>query len=110
MTEQNKDQIKEKVLDCDVDQLGELLDGESENLPKIEIPFEFYDDKQFMKGIEETSHLSGRITAMLNTGLSSELVMDFLLTEMTINHNLQVAEINRDIAKNQKATQDKFEL
>jgi hypothetical protein len=109
MTEQNKEQI----LEIDADQLEEYMSG-SDKLPPIEIPMEFYDTDQFYQGIKDTSHIAGVITALLNTGVSESFVLDYLLSKDTIGHNIKVAEINKDmniqVAKNAKLTQDKYEL
>jgi hypothetical protein len=86
----------------------------SDKLPPIEIPFEFYDDKQFYQGIKDTSHIAGVITALLNTGVSESFVLDYLLSKDTIAHNLEVARINKEtnveVAKHAKLTQEKYEL
>jgi hypothetical protein len=108
-----EEKAKEKILEFDADQLEELMNG-SDKLPPIEIPFEFYDDKQFYQGIKDTSHIAGVITALLNTGVSESFVLDYLLSKDTIAHNLEVARINKEtnveVAKHAKLTQEKYEL
>lgn len=109
------DQIKEEALEIDADQLQEYLDASSsDKLPPIEIPFEFYDDAQFYKGIHETSYLAGQITALLNVGVSESFVLDYLLSKDSIAHNIEIAKINKtmnvDISKNQKLASEKNEL
>jgi hypothetical protein len=111
MTEQNK----EEILEIDSDQLQELLSGsDSDRIPPFEIDLLDYDVEEFNRGIKETSYLAGMITAMLNVGVSESFVLDYLLSKDTIAHNIKVAEINKEtnieISKNQKATQDKYEL
>lgn len=105
----------EEVLELDQEQLQELLGGSAEDkLPPIEIPMEWYDEKEFHKGIHEGSFLAGYITSLLNVGVSEGFVLDLLMNKETINHNLEVARINADMniemSKNTKATQEKFEL
>jgi hypothetical protein len=109
------DQIKEEILEIDSEQLEELLGGsDNDKLPPIEIPFEFFDEKEFYRGIDDTSHLAGVVTALLNTGLSEQAVMDYLLNKATIEHNIRAAEINRDmnveVARNQRLVAEKHEL
>jgi hypothetical protein len=108
-----EEQAKEQILELDAEQLEELMSG-SDKLPPIEIPFEFYDDKQFYQGIKDTSHIAGVITALLNTGVSESFVLDYLLSKDTIAHNIKVAEINKEtnieVAKNAKLAQEKYEL
>jgi hypothetical protein len=108
-----EEQVNEQILEIDADQLEQYMSG-SDKLPPIEIPFEFYDTDQFYKGIADTSHIAGVITALLNTGVSESFVLDFLLSRETIAHNVKVAEINKemniDVAKNAKLTQEKYEL
>jgi hypothetical protein len=108
-----EEQAKEQILELDAEQLEELMSG-SDKLPPIEIPFEFYDDKQFYQGIKDTSHIAGVITALLNTGVSESFVLDYLLSKDTIAHNIQVANINKDtnveVAKHAKLKQEQYEL
>jgi hypothetical protein len=110
MTEQNNEQI----LEIDADQLEEYMSGSDDKLPPIEIPFEFYDTEKFYQGIHETSFLAGKITALLNTGLSESSVLDLILSMETVKHNIEVAKLNKDmnveVSKYAKATQDKYEL
>lgn len=109
MSEENKEQIFE----LDENQLQEMLGG-SDKLPPIEIPFEFYNSEEFYRGISETSYISGVITALLNTGVDQSFVLDYLLNKENIVHNKEIAlitkEMNIEMSKSQKATQDKFEL
>jgi hypothetical protein len=108
-----EEQAKEQILELDAEQLEKLMSG-SDKLPPIEIPFEFYDDKQFYQGIKDTSHIAGVITALLNTGVSESFVLDYLLSKDTIAHNIQVANINKDtnveVAKHAKLKQEQYEL
>jgi hypothetical protein len=109
MTEQNK----EEILEIDADQLQDLM-GDSDKLPPIEIPMEFYDTEEFYRGIKDFSYISGAITALLNVGVSESFALDYLLNQETIKYNLLAAEINRDmsveISKNQKVMAEKNEL
>jgi hypothetical protein len=107
------EQPKEQVLEIDADQLQGLM-SESDILPPIEIPMEWYDTVEFHKGIHEASYLAGKITALLNAGVSESFVLDYLLNQATIEHNLETARINKEmnveVSKNAKVTQDKYEL
>jgi hypothetical protein len=108
-----EEQTKEEILEIDADQLQDLMNV-SDKLPPIEIPFEFYDTEEFYRGIKETSHLAGVITAMLNTGVSEGFVLDYLMNKDSIAHSIKVSEINKEMniemVKNQKATVEKMEL
>lgn len=109
-----EDQNKEEVLELDEEQLQQLLGGSDDTLPPIEIPMEWYDTEAFHKGIADTSHLAGVITALLNTGVDQGFVLDYLLNKQTIEHNLETARINKEmsieIAKHQKVMAEKQEL
>ncbi|MGM7720505.1 hypothetical protein [Metabacillus sp. Hm71] len=109
-----EEQNKEEILELDPEQLEELLGGSDDKLPPIEIPMEFYDADEFHRGIEDTSHLAGVITALLNTGVDQGFVLDYLLNKQTIEHNLETAritkEMNIEIAKHQKLSAEKQEL
>jgi hypothetical protein len=112
MEEQNKDEI----LEIDGEQLESLLGGvpDIDKLPPFEIDLEEYDLEEFQRGIHETSYLAGKITALLNVGLSESFILDYLLNQETIKHNLETAKINKDMnvemSKNHKVTQEKYEL
>jgi hypothetical protein len=106
---------QEEVLEIDADQFEQLMSGsESDKLPPLEIPFEWYDADEFHKGIQETSYLAGVITAMLNAGVDQGFVLDYLLNKETIKHNIKAAEISKEmnieISKNAKVASDKLEL
>lgn len=112
MTEQNKEQ----ELEIGVDQLQKIM-GESDNLPAfepIEIGMEDFDMVEFQKGVHETSYLAGVITALFNSGVSENFVLDYLLNKETIKHNLETARINSsmniEMAKNQRLQIEKNEL
>jgi hypothetical protein len=109
------DQIKDEILEIDSDQLEELLGGsDNDKLPPIEIPFEFFDEKEFYRGINETSYLVGVITALFNAGVGEGFILDYLLNKETIKHNLEAANINKDmnveVARNQRLMAEKHEL
>jgi hypothetical protein len=106
---------KEEILEIDTDQLQEIMNIEDiDRLPPIEIDFDDFDADEFQRGINDTSYLCGKVTALLNCGLSEGFILDYLLNQETIKHNLKTAKINRDMnvemSKNQKATQEKYEL
>lgn len=109
MTEQNNEQ----VLEIDTEQLQEFMEV-SDKLPLIEINLEDYDMDEFQRGISDASYVSGYIVALLNTGLSEAAVMDFLLNQETIKHNLETARINKEMniemSKNQRIQVEKNEL
>jgi hypothetical protein len=73
-----------------------------------------YDIDQFTKGIHDTSHLAGVVTALLNTGVSESFVLDYLLSKDSIAHNIEIANINKamnvEMSKNKQAAQEKYEL
>ncbi|WP_025912057.1 hypothetical protein [Priestia flexa] len=108
------EEVNEQVLELDPDQLQELIGEQSDTLPPIEIELDAYDQGEFQKGIDETSHLAGVITALLNTGVTEGFVLDYLLNKATIEHNLETAKINKDMniemVKHQRVVADKHEL
>jgi hypothetical protein len=106
---------KEEILEIDADQLQELMNVDDiDKLPPIVIPLEDFDAEEFQRGIHETSYVAGQITALFNAGLSESSVLDYLLSTQTIKHNIEVARINKEMniemSKNQKASQEKYEL
>lgn len=112
MEEQNKDEI----LELNEEQLESLFGGvtDIDKLPPIKIEVEQYDLDEFDRGIKETSYIAGKITALFNAGLSEGSVLEYLLSTESINHNIKVAKINKEMnvemSKNHKATQEKYEL
>lgn len=108
-----EEQVKDEILEIDADQLETLLSG-SDKLPPIEIPFEWYDTEKFYQGINDFSYVAGAITALLNTGVSESFVLDYLLSKDSIEHNIKVANINKEmnilVAKTQKINAEKYEL
>jgi len=112
MTEETKE-----TMELSAEQLEELLggqDSEPEKLPYIMIDLEDYDIEEFNRGIKETSYLAGKVTSLINCGLSEQAVIDLLLNQETIDYNIRAAQINKDmnveVAKSQRTTQDKYEL
>jgi hypothetical protein len=111
MTEQNNEEVQEISLE----ELEQLMEGsEDDKLPPIVISMEHYDADEFQRGLDETSYLAGRVTGLLNAGLSEQSVLDLILTLDTLKHNEKVSqvtkEMNVEIAKQAKITQDKHEL
>lgn len=111
MTEENK----EEILELSSEQLEEMLgNSDSYQLPPIEIGFEDYDEKEFKRGLNDASYLAGYITALFNAGISEAFVLDYLLNQETIKHNLDVAKLNKEtsieVSKNQKAVQEQYQL
>lgn len=104
---------QEQVVEFDPEQLQELM-SVPEQLPPIEIDVEDYNQEEFQRGIKDSSYLAGQITALLNAGVSEGFVLDFLLNQATIDHNIKAAEVNKEmnieIAKNQRITVEKNEL
>lgn len=115
-TEQNKDQVLEPV-ELTSEELGELLSGSEQSddkLPPFLMELEDYDLDEFKRGLKETSYLAGKITAILNAGLSESSALDLILSMETVKHNIEVAKLNKEmnveVSKNAKVTQDKYEL
>jgi hypothetical protein len=106
---------EQEIIGIDADQIEEFLNGSDiDKLPPIEIGLGDYDVEEFTRGIEETSYVAGKITALFNAGMSEASILDYLLTTETIKHNYETAKINKEmnieIAKNQKLVMDKNEL
>ena len=112
MEEQNKDEI----LELNEEQLESLLGGvaDIDKLPPIEIELDQYDLEEFQRGINETSYIAGVVTALLNAGVTEGFALDYILNKETIKHNLETSKINKEMniemSKNHKATQEKYEL
>lgn len=111
MTEQNETQ--EEIMEIDAEQLQGLMEG-SDKLPPIEIEMEDYKQDEFQRGIDDMSYLSGQIVALMNTGMSEQNVLDYLLNRESIKHNIEVAIINKnmnvEMSKNQRLQVEKNEL
>lgn len=103
----------EQILELSQEQLNELMEV-SDKLPPLEIPFEFYNEEQFYKGIEDISYICGQITALFNVGLSEQAVMDFIINKENIKYNSEAnivnKEMNIEIAKQQRIVAEKHEL
>jgi len=115
-TEQNKEKVLEPV-ELTSEELGELLSGSEDmddKLPPFLMELEDYDVEEFKRGIHESSYLAGKITAILNAGFSESSALDLILSMETVKHNIEVAKLNKEMnvemSKNAKASQDKYEL
>ena len=101
---------------------GEQLEGSEFHtdsseiiLPPIELSFDYFEDSEdFQRGISEAMHLCGYITAIANTGISSLEILGFLMNKDTIEMNIKLAEINKEMAiavsKNQLVNLEKNQL
>jgi hypothetical protein len=116
MSELNNNEVTE-VEGIDAEQLEELISsmgGSEDKLPPILIDVDDFDKEEFVRGIHEASFLAGKVTALLNTGLSEQGVLDLILSQDSIIHNIEVANINKsmniEVSKNKITSQEKYEL
>lgn len=77
-------------------QIAELMAEPSSN-PNVVLELEDYDMDDFQKGIDDHSYISGAITAILNTGVSEQFALEYLLNKDTINYNLKASEVNKEL-------------
>jgi len=98
----------------DIEGILEEINNTDTPLPPIEIDLNTYNQELFYKGIDDASYLSGYITAILNTGVSEDFVLNYLLNKDTIAYNIKSIELNNaaniEISKNQKIMLEKQEL
>lgn len=102
-----------KEIIMDERQIAELLAEPASN-PNIVLEFEDYDEESFQKGVDDHSYISGAITAILNTGVSEQFALEYLLNKDTIKYNLEATEINKklsiDVAKIKRETVERHDL
>lgn len=66
-----------------------------------------YDVGQFQEGIDEYSKLAGKITALLNAGLTPELALGYIVNMETA---IMTKEMNIEMAKHGAIAKDKSEM
>ena len=98
------DEGQEQIID--LDQLaGVLGQGNTETneelLPPIELDIQNLEDcqidkKEFQKGIKRGSELAGYFTVLKNAGVDSNTILQMILNEQTIQHNIDMAKINNE--------------
>lgn len=93
----------------------DLIDSVGQGLlPPFELELEDYNTESFIKGIDDASHICGVITAMLNTGVSEEFILTYLINKENIQCTLDSIKMNNEtnieIGKNQKIMLEKQEL
>jgi hypothetical protein len=102
-----------------IKQLESALDGACEETDEymfepIAMDIENYDTEEFDRGISEFSYWAGAITALKNTGLRFEDVVNLILNKMTIDHNIVTGkmanETSIEVSKNQTIVMDKNTL
>lgn len=73
-----------------------------------------YDKKAFQEGVNSVSKVAGIITALKNTGLPWNLVMDYVFNSETMAFNLELADKNNAtsiaMSKNQSVNVEKTQL
>ena len=52
------------------------------------------DENEFMRGLKDSSYVSGIYTGLLNSGISVEDAIEIVISKMNIEHSLEVAKIN----------------
>lgn len=90
--ENNNNELNQEDLD---------FEQESECLPQYFIPMDLdnlqnvnkYNSKEFKKGLEDMSYTCGKITALLNCGISAGDAMTFILNEKAIEANRIIQEM-----------------
>lgn len=71
---------------------------------------EKYDKKEFKRGIDSMSYVSGQITALLNTGVSEEVVLAILQMEMNKTSLEKQFEVEERLATLQASAVEMKEL
>lgn len=66
-----------------------------------------YDAEQFQEGIDEYSKIAGKITALLNAGLTPELALGYIVNMETA---IMTKEMNIEMAKHGAIVKQKDEL
>ncbi len=66
-----------------------------------------YDVEQFQAGVDEYSNVAGKITALLNAGLTPELALGYIVNMETA---IMTKEMNIEMAKHGAIAKDKSEM
>ena len=75
-------------------------DCKKENLPAIELYKDNledvldYDSEEFKKGLKEGSRLAGFITSLLNSGLTNQMAIDYIMNKEVLESNNRTSELN----------------
>lgn len=88
------EEVKEFIMDQR--QVAELM-AEPSSDPSVVLELKDYSMEDFQKGIDDHSYISGAITAILNTGVSEQFALEYLLNQDTINYNLKASEVNKEL-------------
>jgi hypothetical protein len=73
-----------------------------------------YDESKFKDGVNDYSYIAGALTALLNTGLSPELAVQYILAQDEIKQNIKMTKINTEsnekVAERQQTLMEKNSL
>lgn len=70
-----------------------------------------YDITEYKKGLKESSQLAGFINGLKGAGLlDSDLILQLILNQQTINHNIEVNKLEIEKIKAQSYQQEKNQL
>lgn len=71
----------------------------------------FYDVSEYKKGLKESSKLAGFINGLKGAGLlDNDLILQLILNQQTINHNIEVNKLEIEKIKAQSYQQEKNQL
>jgi len=95
---------KEELQDTELSEIESLyfIPMNTDNLGEIK-----YDKKDFQKGVNSMSFDCGKITSLINCGVSAQDAVSWILNEQTLKHNREqqilVNENNITVAKIQSS-------
>jgi len=102
---------KEELQDTELSEIESLyfIPMNTDNLSEIK-----YDKKEFQKGVNIMSFDCGKITALINCGVSAQDAVSWILNEQTLEYNREqqilVNENNVTLAKIQSAKAESVTL
>lgn len=82
---------------------------DKENIIEIE-----YDEDNFQEGLDDISYVCGMITGLINTGLSPQDALGYVMNGEILMNNVEISKINKEasikVAKEQAIMVDKNSL
>lgn len=116
-----EEEIEDLSTEDFLEMIGEGLESETDEeiLPAIALDLSNIFDcqinkEEFQKGLDRGSEVLGFITALKQGGLDSTLALSLLLNESTIQHNLEMGNINKEtsisVAEKQSVLVEKQQL
>jgi len=96
---------KEKYDDGDIDESKDEFNYFIIPIKTDNVMISTFDDGKFQKGINDYSYIAGKLTALINTGVTPLEALNFILNQDTFKFNTEInkliCEKDIEVSKNQ---------